>query len=130
MMHLKAVRTSFEITSTHPKKAGTTVDITFRQREDGDVLAFIFNAGRRVVWEPGQHFEYDLKVVETEMDVKQLADTCIRLSWFPEEDENIRFNFHAVIKFKDGTEIERSFPAKRVGPGEDTKQHTLGLFSF
>lgn len=125
MNQLVAVRISFEVIGEHQKKAGTTVDITFR--EDGDILAYLLNAGHLIVWQPGDKVDHELLIKQRELERKELADCCIRLSWLPEQDENVHFNFHLLVIFENGTKVERAFLDKKVATEEGSKEYILGL---
>lgn len=130
VLELAAVRVSFEVTGQRAKKAGTTVDITFRQRQDGNILAYVLNAGRLKTWEPAERVAFELFVKQRELRFDELRDCCVRLSWFPEHDEDVRFTLRLLVTFADGTEVERAFPDRRVGHEDDSKEHTLGLFPW
>ena len=129
MLHLAAVRTTFEVLGSHAKKPGTTVDITFWNREGGRVMASRLNAGYQTAWAPGEHVRFPLTVTETVLDVKELQETCIRLSWFPDQDESMQFNLRAVVTFEDGTEVRRLFLNNKVGSSQEAREQRLGLLS-
>src|SRR5262249_18948270 len=128
MLHLSSVRTTFRITSPTGKKPGTTVDITFRKCEDGDVLAMTLNAGMHEAWNPGSVSVIHLQLVNPNVHESELQKLCVRLSWFPERDESIRYDLSTLIHFDNGASIDRSFPNQQLSESEAAKQLTVGLY--
>lgn len=131
VLNLEAITVSFQVVGEHPKKPGTSVDITFRKKADGHVLAYLLNAGAQHVWAPRKLIAHSLLLGKVrQLRRCELADCCLRLSWFPDPDESVILDVHVLVTFEDGTQVERMFVHKKVSNGGDDadKQHTLGMF--
>jgi len=128
MLRLAAVCVTFQVTGLTGKKAGTSVDITFRKSHGGHVLAQLLNAGEGQEWLPGFSKSYELQVTDNRLQEGELAEMCVRLSWFPERDEAMLFNLEVLVTFDNGAVVDRSFPNRMLSAEEQGRELTLGLF--
>lgn len=127
-MKVTASHVLFQALDESCKRAGTSVDITLRKCTDGDVLAFALNAGARQEWAKGATTCASLVATDETVQEKELADLCVKLSWFPEQDEAFRFRFSILVHFDNGASVDRTFPVQSVT--DDDKQQVLGLYKM
>jgi hypothetical protein len=125
MLRLTGVQVGFLVHNPNGKKRGTTVDLTLRRRNNGQVLAHYLNAGQNQDWQLGDTPLFHLQVIDDRLQTAQLGELCMRLSWFPERDEDLVFDLSVIVYFTDGASIDRCWAHQKVA---DRKQFSLDLF--